>query len=160
MSKGGMPGYAQDWNTVTINKKPAAPTGSKEQQANKLRQQGQSLETVAKFTAGNKVGGAGPSNARKIDEETENFKHKEIGLDVRRAIASGRQAKSMTQKDLAVLINEQASVVTAYEAGKAIPNNNILQKMEKHLGVKLRGTGIGTPIEAKVPKAAAKPGGK
>jgi putative transcription factor len=160
MSKGGMPGFAQDWHTVTINKRPEKPTGTKEQQANKARQLGQNVETEKKLTGGtNKPTGA-PSNARKIDEESENFRHKEIGLDVRRAIAAGRQAKGITQKDLAQLINEKPQVVNEYESGKAIPNNNVLQKMEKALGVKLRGTDIGQPIQKPAPKAAPKPGGK
>jgi putative transcription factor len=155
-----MPGFSQDWHTVVINKRPEKPTGTKEQQANKARQAGQALDTEKKFTAGQNKPVAGPSNARKIDEETENFRHKEIGLDVRRAIASGRQAKGITQKDLAQLINEKPQVVNEYESGKAIPNQNVLQKMEKALGVKLRGTNIGQPLEAKAPKAAPKPGGK
>ncbi len=43
-------------------------------------------------------------------------------------------------------INEQATVVNTYEAGKAIPNNQILGKLERALGVKLRGKDIGAPL--------------
>lgn len=58
---------------------------------------------------------------------------------VGKAIGQTRQAKGMTQKDLAVKINEKPSVIQDYESGKAIPNPQILGKMERILGVKLRG---------------------
>lgn len=47
--------------------------------------------------------------------------------------------KQFTQKDLAQKINEKPSVIQDYESGKAIPNPQILSKMERILGVKLRG---------------------
>lgn len=34
-------------------------------------------------------------------------------------------------------INEKKSVINEYESGKAIPNNSIIFKLEKTLGVKL-----------------------
>lgn len=46
----------------------------------------------------------------------------------------------MAQKDLAQKVNEKPSVIQDYEAGKAIPNPQILAKLERALGVKLRGT--------------------
>jgi len=36
-------------------------------------------------------------------------------------------------------INEKPQVIQEYEAGKAIPNNQIITKLERVLGVKLRG---------------------
>ena len=45
----------------------------------------------------------------------------------------------LSQKDLAQKINEKPSVLQDYESGKAIPNPQILGKMERVLGVKLRG---------------------
>lgn len=47
--------------------------------------------------------------------------------------------KGFTQKDVAQKINEKPSVLQDYEAGKAIPNPQILGKLERVLGVKLRG---------------------
>ena len=46
-------------------------------------------------------------------------------------------AKKMTQKDLATKINEKPQVVGEYESGKAVPNGQIIVKMERVLGVKL-----------------------
>ena len=45
----------------------------------------------------------------------------------------------MSQAELAKLINEHPQVVQEYENGKAVPNQAVLTKMEKVLGVKLRG---------------------
>ena len=47
--------------------------------------------------------------------------------------------KGMTQKDLAQKVNEKPSVIQDYESSKAIPNPQILGKLERALGVKLRG---------------------
>lgn len=43
-------------------------------------------------------------------------------------------------------ICEKQQVVTDYEAGRGIPNNLILGKMERVLGIKLRGKERGQPI--------------
>lgn len=48
--------------------------------------------------------------------------------------------KEMSQKDLAQKVNEKPSIIQEYESGKAIPNPGILGKLERALGVKLRGT--------------------
>ena len=63
----------------------------------------------------------------------------EVGLSLGKRIQQARMAKSLTQKQLATLINEKPNVVAEYEQGKAIPNNQILGKLERKLGVKLRG---------------------
>lgn len=52
-------------------------------------------------------------------------------------------------------MNEKPQIVNEYEAGKAIPNNIILGKLERALGIKLRGKDIGKPLPAKAPAAAA-----
>lgn len=46
----------------------------------------------------------------------------------------------LSQKDVAQKINEKPSVLQDYESSKAIPNAQILGKLERVLGVKLRGT--------------------
>ena len=48
----------------------------------------------------------------------------------------------LSQKDVAQKINEKPSILQDYESGKAIPNPQILGKLERALGVKLRGTCI------------------
>jgi putative transcription factor len=52
---------------------------------------------------------------------------------------AARSDLKLTQKDVAQKINEKPSVLQDYESGKAIPNPQILGKLERALGVKLRG---------------------
>ena len=63
----------------------------------------------------------------------------QVSMDVGKLIQKGRQAKEMTQKDLATKICEKPQVVTEYESGKAVPNQAILGKLERALDMKLRG---------------------
>lgn len=48
-----------------------------------------------------------------------------------------RTAKKLSQKELATAINEKPQVVAEYESGKAVPNPQIIGKLERKLGVKL-----------------------
>jgi len=91
-----------------------------------------------KYSEGNKKSTA-VMDKRKLDEQDEAGKLPEVGLSLGKLIQQARMAKSMTQKQLATLINEKSIVVADYEQGKAIPNNQILGKLERKLGVKLRG---------------------
>jgi putative transcription factor len=50
-----------------------------------------------------------------------------------------RLALKLSQKDVAQKVNEKPSVIQDYESSKAIPNPQILGKLERALGVKLRG---------------------
>lgn len=60
-------------------------------------------------------------------------------MDTGKIIQAARLEKKLTQKELAQKINELATVVSEYETGRALPNQNILAKMERVLGVRLRG---------------------
>lgn len=46
-------------------------------------------------------------------------------------------------------------MVNDYESGKAVPNQQVLAKMERALGIRLRGKEKGQPLPQKPPKAAA-----
>jgi putative transcription factor len=52
---------------------------------------------------------------------------------------AARLALGFSQKDVAQKVNEKPSVIQDYESSKAIPNPQILAKLERTLGVKLRG---------------------
>jgi putative transcription factor len=56
------------------------------------------------------------------------------------AIQDARMELKLSQKDLAQKINEKPSVLQDYESSRAVPNPQILAKLERALGVKLRGT--------------------
>ena len=64
---------------------------------------------------------------------------KQVSREVSLRIQQARQAKGWTQKELATKISEKPQVVNDYENGRGIPNPQILGKMERVLGVKLRG---------------------
>ena len=55
------------------------------------------------------------------------------------AIQRARTAKKWTQQQLAARISEPAKVINEYEQCKGIPNNAILSKLERVLGIKLHG---------------------
>ena len=43
----------------------------------------------------------------------------------------------MTQAQLATAINERPQIIQEYESGKAIPNPQVINKLDKQLGVHL-----------------------
>mmetsp|Transcript_39466 Transcript_39466/g.89546 ORF Transcript_39466/g.89546 Transcript_39466/m.89546 type:complete len:89 (+) Transcript_39466:426-692(+) len=82
------------------------------------------------------TGGTGIS-ATKLENETDELKHATVSTDLKQAIIKARNAKGLTQKQLAQQLNMQPQVINEYEAGKAIPNNAIIAKIERALGAKL-----------------------
>lgn len=106
---------------------------------NQAFRSGVPVQTIKKFDAGSNKKAAPVGNARKLDEETEPAALEKVSTEVRQAIQKARLEKKMSQSELAKLINEQPKVVQEYENGKAVPNQAVLAKMEKVLGVKLRG---------------------
>lgn len=71
--------------------------------------------------------------------ENEEVEIKKISLTTQKKIQQARLSKKMSQAEVAKQINVKQSVINEYENGKAVPNNNILGKLEKVLGAKLRG---------------------
>ncbi|GLJ17775.1 hypothetical protein SUGI_0310340 [Cryptomeria japonica] len=101
---------------------------------------GAKVETLKKFDGGqNKKTQQPVVNARKLEEETEPAALQKISPEVRQAIQKARLEQKMSQAELAKRINERPQVVQEYESGKAVPNQAILSKMERALGIKLRG---------------------
>lgn len=84
----------------------------------------------------------------KVDRETDIVAPKTVGKEVGQAISARRAAivPKMTQKDLATKCNTQASTIQALENGQAAPDQQLLAKIERILGIKLRGSGIGQPL--------------
>jgi putative transcription factor len=62
---------------------------------------------------------------------------KKVDLGLSKAIQQARIAKSMTQKALATAINEKPQIIQQYECGAAVPNPQILNKLDKALGIHL-----------------------
>jgi putative transcription factor len=76
-------------------------------------------------------------SARKLEESDEVGRIATVDKSLSKAIMQARTAKKMTQKDLATAINEKPQLVAEYESGKAVPNPQIITKMERKLGCKL-----------------------
>jgi len=75
---------------------------------------------------------------QKLDRE-ELGTHKTVSLSMAKMIQQGRIAKGFkTQKDLAIAVGVNASIINSYESGRAIPDPNVLQKLRRVLGVKLK----------------------
>ncbi|XP_021764462.1 multiprotein-bridging factor 1c-like [Chenopodium quinoa] len=132
---------SQDWEPVVIHKtRPKTQDLRDPKAVNQALRSGKPVETVKKAVAGtNKKATATAVNARKLDEETEPAALAKVGTEVRLAIQKARIEKKMSQAELAKQINERPQVVQEYENGKAVPNHMVLAKMERVLGVKLRG---------------------
>jgi len=136
-----------DWETVTIlRKKPPKASAMKSEQAiNAARRQGVAVDTQSKWGAATNKQHVTTKNTAKLDRETEELKHDKIPLDLGRLIQQGRQAKGWSQKELATKVNEKPQVINDYEAGRGIPNQVVIGKIEKAIGVKLRGKDRGKP---------------
>jgi putative transcription factor len=106
---------------------------------NQALRAGAPVQTIRKADAGSNKKAAPVVNARKLDEAGEPASLDRVSSNVRQAIQKARLEKKMSQADLAKQINERSQVVQEYENGKAVPNQAVLAKMEKVLGVKLRG---------------------
>ena len=109
----------QDWNEVIIN--------GKKSKAQNIRDGNYTAEYKHHVDR----------HAQKMDKETENFEHKKVSRTLAQSIQQARAGKRWTQKELAQHLNVKADIIAKYESGKAIPNNALLQKMSRVLGVTL-----------------------
>lgn len=91
--------------------------------------------TVEKKTVNHEIG----SKLAKLDKADEPDEIKTITLSMGQKIQQARLAKGMKQKDLSNKINVKPQVIAEYENGKAIPDNKIISKIERALGIKLLG---------------------
>ncbi|XP_788121.2 endothelial differentiation-related factor 1 [Strongylocentrotus purpuratus] len=142
---------AEDWDTVTYlrRKAPSSKQARSSKAVNSALRQGQQVDTNKKFSAGTNKQKSASKNTAKLDRETEELHHEHVSLDVGKVMQRGRQDKNLTQKELATKINEKQQVINEYESGKAVTNNQVLAKIERVLGVKLRGKDIGQPTGGK-----------
>jgi len=73
-----------------------------------------------------------------IDQATEAGVIEKVPLSLSLSISQARQAKKLTQAQVAKMINTQSKVIADYEAGKAVPASGILNKLSKALGTRLK----------------------
>ncbi|KAJ3185625.1 Endothelial differentiation- factor 1 [Geranomyces variabilis] len=137
------------WDDVTvIRKRPETSKAAKSTSAvNAALRSGVGVTSEKKAAVNANKIGIDAGKAAKIDNETEDFTVERVGLGLAKTIQQARAAKGLTQKQLGTLINETATIIAEYETGRsANPNQQLLAKMERALGVKLRGKDIGAPL--------------
>ncbi|XP_044517172.1 endothelial differentiation-related factor 1 isoform X3 [Gracilinanus agilis] len=117
-----------DWDTVTVLRKkgPTAAQAKSKQAILAAQRRGEDVETSKKWAAGQNKQHSITKNTAKLDRETEELHHDRVTLEK---------------------INEKPQVIADYECGRAIPNNQVLGKIERAIGLKLRGKDIGKPLE-------------
>merc|ERR1719160_66502 len=103
------------------------------------RRDGQAVDTEKKDAGGTNSSASSKmvSTAVKLDEHGDQFKHATVSHEFKLALQQARLAKKMSQQALATGINEKSSVINEYESGKAIPNGQIINKLNRALGVRL-----------------------
>ncbi|KAI0781203.1 ylMBF1 [Trametes elegans] len=140
-----------DWDSkVVIGQKAKAPKVTRNtSDLIQARRAGAVVGTDKKVTGGLNKAHIGTDHQRiaKLDRENEVAPPPKIAPSVGKAIQQARMDKQLSQKDCAQKINEKPSVLQDYESGRAIPNPQILAKLERVLGVKLRGADIGKKLE-------------
>ncbi|XP_062361757.1 endothelial differentiation-related factor 1 isoform X3 [Cinclus cinclus] len=117
-----------DWDTVTVLRKkgPSAAQAKSKQAILAAQRRGEDVETSKKWAAGQNKQHFITKNTAKLDRETEELHHDRVSLEK---------------------INEKPQVIADYESGRAIPNNQVMGKIERAIGLKLRGKDIGKPLE-------------
>jgi len=116
----------QDWEPVILRNKNA-------QTQLKAKRDG-NTETKAKNTMSE-----AQLRAAKLDKDNETTKVETVSNEIKTRIIQGRQAKNLTQKQLANMVQMKPSDIQAYENGKAVPKHQEIQKIQRALGVKLTG---------------------
>ncbi|KAL5697257.1 Multiprotein-bridging factor 1c [Ranunculus cassubicifolius] len=135
----GLP-LSQDWEPVVLRRsRPKAQQLRAPSAVNQALRSGADVRTVKKIDAGSNKNTMPLMDARKLEQAAEPSSLGRISSEVKQAIQKARVEKKLSQADLAKQIYETPRVVQEYESGKAFPNQKVLEKMEKALGVKLRG---------------------
>jgi len=142
-----------EWDSKTVigQKAKAAKVTKNSADLNAARRAGAVVgtEKKAKAVSGVNKAHSGTDHQRivKLDRENEVAPPSKVAPSVGRAMQTARMELKLSQKDVAQKINEKPSVLQDYESGKAIPNPQILAKLERTLGVKLRGNDIGKKLD-------------
>jgi len=108
-------------------------------EVNAARRSGAVVDTEKKHAGGtNKSSSSGMvATAAKLDENGATFRHATVSHEFKQALQQARLAKKVTQAALATAINEKQTVINEYESGKAIPKGDIINKLNRALGVRL-----------------------
>ncbi len=116
----------QNWDQVVIHKN----TRSKTKKTSSI---------------GNILNKYGTPNSKKSDqvkksvkEDTGDYSITRVSSSISKQIQKARNTKGISQKELALKINQKSTLISEYESGKAIPNSRILAQIGNVLGVTLK----------------------
>ncbi len=76
-------------------------------------------------------------SGKKIKDDDELPQVEKVGIDIGKQIMQGRLAKNLKQTDLAKQLNITPDIIRDYENGSAPLNKSVLNKIGKHLGIKI-----------------------
>lgn len=130
----------QDWETVILKKK----TSNKLTKVSDYeRMNGANTIQVTKLGAAKNNQGNRSQQMSKVqrdalDNDGLSKKIPTIDRKISQNIQQARQKSGMTRKELAQKVNQTMNVIADYENGKAIPNAQLINKMERVLKTKLR----------------------
>ena len=79
-----------------------------------------------------------PVKRDQLAPEGEQLGDIQVGLDLGLVVQQARHKVGLMQRDLAAKINERPALISAIEQGKLIPDQRIICKLERALGVHLR----------------------
>ena len=116
-SRGELQG--QDWTSITFTRPPTAQT--------------QRLPHTPSTPAKTDVG------VRKtvLEAQTEGARHESSGRRLAKELMQARTAKQMTQRQLAGALNVPVQRIVELERGTAFPDNALIARMSRLLGVRL-----------------------
>eukprot|EP01015_Nassula_variabilis_P005485 TRINITY_DN1405_c0_g1_i6.p1 TRINITY_DN1405_c0_g1~~TRINITY_DN1405_c0_g1_i6.p1 ORF type:complete len:161 (-),score=41.90 TRINITY_DN1405_c0_g1_i6:123-605(-) len=126
----------QNWGYTTFSGVKKGDLKSTEKAVAKAVAEGKEVETLQKGHT-NKNTNLEAKKVAEIMNTDDQYKVETVSHDFRIALQQARQAKNLKQSDLAVKINEKASVIQLYESGKAVPDPSVISKLERVLGVRL-----------------------
>jgi putative transcription factor len=129
-----VPMETQDWKEVVLNSRPRK---DKSAEVNAALRSGDALAEKKHGAGSNKKNPL--NNPKRLDEAHEPERLETVPLTLAKRIQQARQRKGWTQTQLAQAIGERARVVNDYERATVPPSPQIINKMEKALGVRLRG---------------------
>ena len=93
-------------------------------------------------SSGTSAGGGGGGSRRDMFDEMD-----EVVQDYDERIRTAREAKNLTQEELADQLNEKASLIRKLERGDVLPSDTVQRKLERKLGVDLSMGGSGDDNE-------------
>jgi ribosome-binding protein aMBF1 (putative translation factor) len=130
-------GEHQDWAPRVIDRRGRRTAESKEEWARRREQEtGVKVTAIAAKPFAVTSGGreSVPLDPRKV-ETAEVVTLPKVSLKLSQALQQARVNKGLTQRALAVMVNEKPSVIASYETGTAVPVPALLTKLKRALGM-------------------------